>query len=212
MKTVSLSGSLRENVGKKDAKTIRNLGHVPCVLYGGKEQIHFSMDERNFKELVFRPEVCFVDFDISEKKFSAILQDIQYHPISDKIVHADFLELIGKPIKMEVPIKLEGVSPGVLEGGRLALKYRKIPIKSLPGDMPENIVISIDSLNIGDNVKASQVKSDKYEVLFDENTMLVMILKARAAEELAVEEGVEEATEEGGEKPAESGEKSTETT
>ncbi len=189
MKTVSLSGSLRENVGKKDAKTIRKSGLVPCVIYGGKEQVHFTMDERNFKNLVFTPEVCFVDLDISGKKYAVILQDVQYHPVTDKILHADFLELLdGKPIKLSVPVRLTGTSPGVLKGGRLALKLRKIPLKAMADDMPQEIVLSISKLEIGDKIKASQVKSDKYELLLNENVVLVMILKARA---VVLEEGEE---------------------
>jgi large subunit ribosomal protein L25 len=193
MKKVSLSGSHRENVGKKDAKAIRNQGHVPCVLYGGKDQVHFSMEVRGFKDLVFTPEVCFIDFDINGKKYTAVLKDVQYHPISDKIIHADFLELTGKPIKMEVPLKVEGVSPGVLIGGRLGVNYRKIAIKALPENMPEFVTINISKLEIGDRIKVAEIKSDKYEILLKDNTVLVLILKSRSAE-IAQEEAAKQTT------------------
>jgi len=183
MKTVSLSGSPRENVGKKDAKSLRKEGLVPCVIYGGAEQLHFSFDERNFQKLVFTPEACFVEIELSGKKHLTILQDVQYHPVSDKILHADFLQIReGKPVKLEIPIRLEGVSPGVLLGGRLAQKLRKIPVKALAENMPQEILLNISKLKIGDKIKASQVKSDKYEILLNENVVLVMILKARGAE------------------------------
>jgi large subunit ribosomal protein L25 len=191
MKKVSLSGSPRENVGKKDAKALRKENLVPCVIYGGKEQVHFATDERSFKKIVFTPEVCFVDIDVAGKKYSAILQDIQYHPINDKILHADFLELTGKPIKLDVPVRLEGISPGVLKGGRLAQKLRKVPIRTLPDKMPEEIVVSISDLDIGDKVKVSEIKSDSYEVLLSANAVLVMIMKARGAD--VAEEGEETA-------------------
>jgi large subunit ribosomal protein L25 len=191
MKKVSLSGSPREDVGKKDAKALRKENLVPCVIYGGKEQVHFATDERSFKKIVFTPEVCFVDIDVAGKKYSAILQDIQYHPINDKILHADFLELTGKPIKLDVPVRLEGISPGVLKGGRLAQKLRKVPIRTLPDKMPEEIVVSISDLDIGDKVKVSEIKSDSYEVLLSANAVLVMIMKARGAD--VAEEGEETA-------------------
>jgi large subunit ribosomal protein L25 len=183
MKTVSLSGSPRENVGKKDAKELRTKGHVPCVIYGGKEQIHFSMDERNFQKLVFTPEACYVEINIGDNKYLTILQDIQYHPVSDKILHADFLEIReGKPVKLDIPVRLEGTSPGILKGGRLSLKLRKVPLKAAPENMPQEILLNIGKLDIGDKIKASQITSDKYDVLLNENTVVVMILKARGAD------------------------------
>lgn len=182
MKTVSLSGSPRENVGKKDAKSLRSAGMVPCVFYGGKEQVHFALKETDFLNIVFTPEVCFIEIELNGKKVTGVLQDIQYHPVSDKILHADFLELTGKPIKLSVPVRVIGTSPGVLKGGRLAVKMRKIPIKALPENMPEEIVLDINELEIGNKIKASELKSDKYEVLFNENTVVLMILKARGAE------------------------------
>lgn len=196
MKTVSLSGSPRENVGKKDAKALRKQGLVPCVIYGGKEQIHFSLDERLFQNIVFTPEACFVEVELAGKKHYTILQDVQYHPVSDKILHADFLEMTeGKPVKLNIPLRLEGTSPGVLKGGKLALKLRKIPVKALPDNMPQEIVLNIGKLNIGDKIKASQVKSDKYEILLNENTVLVMILKARGLDVVADGDETEESVE-----------------
>ncbi len=111
MKIVTLSGSPRANVGKVDAKHLRNAGKVPCVLYGGKEQTHFSADERDFKHIIYTPEVCFVEIDMNGKKTKAILQEAQYHKTSDKLIHVDFLEIIeGKPVTMSVPVKLHGQS------------------------------------------------------------------------------------------------------
>jgi len=190
MKTVSLSGSPRENVGKKDAKALRQQGMVPCVIYGGKEQIHFSLDQRQFQNVVFSPDACFVEVDLQGKKHMTILQDIQYHPVSDKILHADFFEISeGKPIKLNIPVRLEGTSPGVLKGGKLALKMRKLPLKATAEKMPQEIVIDISELNINDKVKASQLKSDKYDLLLNENTVVVMIMKARGLDTAA--EGAE---------------------
>ena len=133
MRVVSMSGSLRENVGKKDAKKIRKDGGVPCVIYGGKEQVHFFTDTKSFLNVVFTPEVCFIHIDINGTKYETILQDIQYHPVTDNIYHADFMEIdSNKPIIMSVPVKISGTAPGVLKGGKIVQKFRKLKIKALP--------------------------------------------------------------------------------
>jgi len=193
MKTVFINGSLRESVGKKDAKKLRKNGLVPCVIYGGKTQKHFSVPEISFKNIVFTPEIAFIDIDLNGEKHHTILQDIQYHPVTDKILHADFLEIFDKPITMKVPIKLTGSSAGVLKGGRLSLIFRKLSIKAIPDNIPENITIDITNFDIGHSVKVSSFKDEKFEILHPENTVVVGILKARKVEELVkVEEEGEE--------------------
>ena len=211
MKTVSLSGSLRENVGKKDAKKNRREGKVPCVLYGGKEQLHFQMEERTFTNIVFTPEVYILKISIDGKEYSAILQDIQYHPVTDIILHADFLEILpGKNISIGVPLKLKGTSVGVLQGGKLIQKLRKIRVKGLIDDLPEIIEIDITELGIGDSTKIRDLELDKLELLDPANSVIVRVRTARVIEEEVEEEeegeeGAEE-TAEGGEAPAEGGE------
>ena len=186
MKVVSMSGSLRENVGKKDARKVRNNGEVPCVIYGGKEQIHFSTDSKSFLKIVFTPEVCFVKIDVNGKEYNTILQDIQYHPVTDIVYHADFMEFSeDKPIVMNVPVKISGVAPGILKGGKLVQKFRKLKIKALPADMPENIDISINGLEIGMVVKVVDITSDKYTVLDNKNNMIIGVTVTRAVEEVA---------------------------
>lgn len=184
-----MSGSLRENVGKKDAKKVRNQGLVPCVIYGGKEQIHFSTDAKNFQKIVFTPEVCFVKIDIDGKQFDAILQDIQYHPVTDIVYHADFMEINNdKPIVMNIPIKISGTAPGVLKGGKMVQKFRKLKIKALPEKMPETINISINELEIGQAVKVADVASENYQILDNKNNTIVTINVTRAVEEAAASE------------------------
>jgi len=187
MRTVSMSGSLRANVGKKDATLQRNEKKVPCVLYGGKEQVHFATDEKSFKKIVFTPEICFVKINIAGKEHDAILQDIQYHPTTDNILHADFLELIpGKQIVMGVPVKTEGVAPGILQGGKLIMKYRKLKVKALSENMPESIVINIDGLNIGSTVKVSELKCNNYAILESPNSVVATVRVTRLVEETPV--------------------------
>jgi large subunit ribosomal protein L25 len=192
MKTVSISGSPRKSVGKKDAQRLRVKGLVPCVVYGGKEQIHFSTDERSFNKIIFTPEVCFVEIDLDGKIYRTILQDAQYHPTTDKIIHADFLELLdGKHIKLEVPVRLTGTSPGVLKGGKLNLKQRKLLVRALPANMPEEIVISIGKLDIGHGVKIKELKTNNFDLLQNDRTLVVQILKSRATDAATTEDDSE---------------------
>jgi len=180
MKTVSISGSLREGVGKKDAKSIRAKKLIPCVIYGGKEQTCFATEEKSFINIVFTPEVCFVEIKLPNKTVKAILQDVQYHPINDSIIHADFLEITDKPITMNVPIILEGKSPGVLKGGKLALKMRKIAVKALADNIPSQIVLDISKLDIGSKIKVSDIETNNFTFVSNPNTIIVTILKGRA--------------------------------
>ncbi len=189
MKVVSMSGSLRGNVGKKDAKQIRKNGGVPCVIYGGKEQIHFFTDAKSFLKVVFTPEVCFIHIDIEGKKYEAILQDIQYHPVTDNIYHADFMEIdANKPIVMSVPVRVTGTAPGVLKGGRIVQKFRKLKIKALPSQMPEFIEASIEGFEIGQAVKVADITSDNYTLLDNKNNSIVGISVTRVVEEVAATE------------------------
>lgn len=182
MKTVSVSGSPRGNVGKKDAKSLRRQGLVPCVVYGGKEQIQFAIPETEFKGLIYTPEACLVSLEINGTKLSAILQDVQYHPVSDKILHADFLQIFeNKPVKIDIPVKFSGNSPGVIKGGKLIQKLRKLKVKGLPGDLPDFVDVSISKLNIGDSIKVGQISLDRIEFLNSPNSVVVLVKSTRAA-------------------------------
>ncbi len=200
MKTVSLSGSLRENVGKKDAKKQRKEGRVPCVIYGGKDQKHFSLDQKDFKKIIFTPEVFIIKIELGGETFETILQDIQYHPVTDIVLHADFLELIpGKHVTLAIPVQLEGTAPGAIKGGRLQLKLRKIRAKGLVEDMPEHIVLNISDLDIGNSIKMKDIPGEKLQFLEPANAVVVSVKAARGVsdEELSAEgeEGEEEETE-----------------
>jgi len=198
MKEVSLSGSLRENVGKKDAKKHRKEGKIPCVLYGGKEQIHFTVPELNFGKLIFTPEVFIVNLDLNGTAYKAVLQDVQYHPVTDKVLHADFLEVIpGKLLIVGLPIKFEGTSPGVIRGGKMIKKMHKIRVKGLIEEMPDYIVVDISTLDIGGSVKIRDIELDKLTLLDPPNSVLVRVKMARAVEEVVGEEEEEEGEGEG---------------
>ncbi len=182
MKTVSISGSTRENVGKKDAKQLRKIGRVPCVLYGGNEQIHFSVEEKDFKDIIYTPEVCFVDININDNVYSSIVQEAQFHPVNDNILHVDFLELSkDKAIVMSIPVKLTGVAPGVLKGGKLTKKLRKLKIKAKPEFMPDFVNVDISSLDIGNSVKVNDISIENLEFLDSKNNVVVGVYVTRVA-------------------------------
>jgi large subunit ribosomal protein L25 len=207
MKTVSLSGSLRENVGKKDAKALRNEGKVPCVLYGGKDQIHFTADAASFKPIIFTPETFLIEIDVDGKKYNTILQDVQYHPLSDKLLHADFLLApADKPITVYLPVKHKGTSPGVIRGGKLKLKLNKVRVKGLINDLPEYIMVDISKLQIGQSIKVRDLKLENVSFLSPASAVIIDVKMSRgaASEDEEEEEGEEgEASSEGEETPAE---------
>ena len=205
MKTVSLSGSLRGSVGKKDAKLQRRVGKIPCVMYGGKEQIHFVADEKSFSKILFTPEVNIIRINIDGKEYDTIYQEIQFHPVTDKLLHVDLLQLTpDKPVTIAIPVKSEGVSPGVLKGGRLEKKLRKVKVKALAKDLPEFIMINISTMDIGDSVKIGDLKIDNVTFLDAPNNVVIAVRTARQVIEEVVP-GAEAAAEgaEGAEKKEE---------
>lgn len=196
MKTVSMSGSLRENVGKKDTKALRSEGKVPCVLYGGKEQqIKFSVPDKDFIPLLFTPDTNYVKINIEGKEHNAILQDIQYHPVNDEVLHADFLRIFDdKPIKIAVPVKTTGTAPGVLQGGKLNLKMRKVKLYGLPNDIPQEVVLDISKLNIGQGIKVSEISIPNVEFMEVKSSIIVAVKATRNAKATATEATEESAT------------------
>ncbi|MCF8229935.1 MAG: 50S ribosomal protein L25 [Bacteroidales bacterium] len=198
MKRVSMSGSPRESVGKKDAKKVRAKGHVPCVMYGGDQQIHFTMDERDFNKLVFTPDVFLVNLTIDGKEYPTIIQEVQYHPVTDKVLHADFLQVVpSKPLKVALPVRLTGSAIGVVKGGRLIQRQSKLLIQGMIDDIPDFIEIDVSDMNIGDLIKVQDMKHDKLKFLDVHSELIVAVRAARKIEEELEEE--EEEGEEGAE-------------
>lgn len=180
MKTVSMSGSLRENVGKKDAKALRRQDLVPCVVYGGEEQIQFSVEQKDFKPLLFTPETHYINLNINGKEIRAILQDIQYHPVSDEVLHADFLRIYDdKPITTLIPVNPIGVAPGVLQGGKLVTKLRKLRIKGLPDNIPQHIDIDISKLEIGNSIRVEKLELENVECLENKSSIVLWVKPTR---------------------------------
>jgi len=192
MKVVSLSGSPRENVGKKDAKALRSAGLVPCVLYGSGEQVHFSAEAVQVDKLIYTPEVYKVDLDINGRKSQAIIQEVQQNPLTDDIIHVDFLELDeNKPVKISLPVRIKGIAPGVTSGGKLQQVFRKLKLAGLPKDMPADITLDISKLEIGDAIRVKHIEIPGVQLLDPANAVVVSVKMARGAKKKSAEEEAE---------------------
>ncbi len=194
MKSLEIIGYKRANLGKSDAKKLRAEGRVPCVLYGGKEQVHFETPMINFRDLVYTSDVHYVNISVDgEKQAQAILQDIQFHPVSEVIMHADFLELKpGKHISMEIPVRTTGNAPGVAEGGKLYINQKYLLVKALPKDMPEEILVDISKLKLGSSLKVGELETGDFEILTSELVSVVSVETPRTIRVVEVEEDEEE--------------------
>tara|TARA_B100001142_G_scaffold297831_1_gene320495 strand:- start:3913 stop:4563 length:651 start_codon:yes stop_codon:yes gene_type:complete len=204
MKSVSIKGIARVDLGKKFAKRLRKEQNVPCVIYGGNEEpIQFYAHENEFRKIVYTPNVYLVDVVVGEKTFKTIMGDIQFHPVTDKILHIDFLRVFDdQVVKINVPVDIIGNSIGVRNGGRLAINMRRLLIEALPGNLPENIEIDISSLKIGTSIRVNELSRDSIKFLNNIDDVIVAVKTARAAVE---EEEEISSTEAGDENTAASG-------
>ncbi|HLP12731.1 MAG TPA: 50S ribosomal protein L25/general stress protein Ctc [Flavobacteriales bacterium] len=186
MKSVSLSGSARTNVGKKDAAALRKNGNIPCVIYGGKEQIHFTAKELDLSKVIWSADAYEVKLSVDGKDHRAIVQDIQFHPVNDRLVHVDFLEISDdKKVKFNIPVKLTGAAEGVKKGGKLIQNFRKLAVSGLPKHLPDTINIAIDDLNIGDGVRVRELKAEGLTFLDNPSSYVVSVQVTRNVEEPA---------------------------
>jgi large subunit ribosomal protein L25 len=182
MKTIEIKGTFRTELGKKSSKEIRKEGNVPCVIYGKEKNIHFYTHEINFKNLVYTPEAHLVSLNIEDKIYRAVLKDMQFHPVKDNILHADFIEILpDKPVVISIPIKVSGDSIGVIAGGKLSIKKRNLKVKGLADDLPETLPIDITNLKIHDGVKVGDLKYDKIELLDQKKSLVLSIATSRVA-------------------------------
>ena len=209
MKSITIKGSKRESVGKVATKALRNAGSVPCVLYGGGEPLHFAAPELDFSKLVYTPNAHTVVITLDDgSKVNAILQDIQFHPLNDKILHVDFYRMFDdKEVAMNIPVKVEGAAPGVLiSGGVLSLNKRKLRVKALPKNLPDSIVINISALELGNKLYTAELQKENYKILHPDNTVVCQVRTSRAAilvEDQETATDAETSTEEGAEPAAE---------
>ena len=182
MQSITIVGSQRESVGKAGSIALRNAGKVPCVLYGGENTIHFSADALAFKKLVYTPNVYTATIELGGKSYTAILQDIQFDPVTDQIIHVDFYELHkDKEITVAVPIQIVGTAPGVMAGGTLRIVNRKLKVKALPDNLPDFVPVDISWMEMGNRFYITRLEQDKYKILHPENTVVCQVRVSRAA-------------------------------
>jgi large subunit ribosomal protein L25 len=196
MKTIEIKGTFRTELGKKSSKGIRKSGGVPCVIYGKEKNIHFFAPELSFKNLVYTPAAHLVKLVIEDKEFDAVLKDMQFHPVKDNILHADFIEIHEKtPVIINIPIKVSGDSVGVIAGGKLSIKRRTLKVKGLAKDLPESLGVDITNLKIHDGVKVGDLSYDKIELLDPKKSLVLTIATSRVAQKSDEEVAAEAATE-----------------
>lgn len=202
MKSITINGSKRESVGKKSTKALRNAGEVPCVLYGGDQPVHFSAAELAFSKLVYTPNAHTVVIALENgESYDAVLQDIQFHPVTDKILHIDFYQLFpDKEVTMEIPVHVIGNSKGVMAGGTLRKNQRKLRVKAVPANLPDFIEADITELKIGGKLYITELANEAYKFMHPDNTVVCQVRRSRASMSAAMgaedEDDAEEATEE----------------
>lgn len=200
MKTLEIKGALRQDLGKKESRDLRKQGLVPCVMYGGEKNLHFSAHENHFKKLVYTPDVFLVKLEVDGQAYDAVMQDIQFHPVSDSIIHIDFVEVFqDKKVTVNLPVKLTGDSVGLLAGGKLRQRRRSLKVNGLIQDMPDRLELDLTDLDIGDSLKIGDLNYDNLEILDPPRAMVVGVVSSRLiAKGLreALPEEVEEVAEE----------------
>ena len=210
MKSITINGSKRESVGKSSTKALRNAGKIPCVLYGGEKPVHFSAEEISFSKLVYTPNAHTVIISMDNKsEINAVIQDIQFHPVTEKILHVDFLQIFeDKEVTITVPVRFEGNAPGVRnQGGNLSKNKRKLSVRALPKDLPDFIKADISSLNLNDKITIADVSEETFKFLHPDNMVICQVKMSRASLSLSTDEEGEEVEE--GAEGDEGGESST---
>ena len=180
MKSLVITGSARTAVGKKESKQLRRQEKVPCVLYGGKEPVHFTVPEQGLKKLVYTPGVYTVDLSVDGTEYKAAMRDIQFHPVTERMLHLDFVELHpDKAVVMDIPVKITGTAIGVREGGQLHTKVRKLKVRALPANLPDQIELNVEHLTISKSIRVGDVKLKDAEILDAPNNIITAVKTAR---------------------------------
>ncbi len=182
MKKFQIKGTARLGVGKKDSKVLRSSDIVPCVIYGGEKVVHFQAHENEFRKLVYTPKVYETEIDVDGTKYNAFMQALQFHPVTDKLLHIDFLEIRENvPVKLEIPVRLDGYAKGIQQGGRLKANLRTLKAKGFPKDFPDEIVIDVTDLALSESVRVGDVKVAGIEILNAKSVPVATVVVTRAA-------------------------------
>ena len=182
MEVFELKGEVRSDLGKKATKALRVAGKVPCVLYGGEANVHFAVSERDLRKLLYTPTVYLVKLVLDGKPYDAVMREIQFHPVSDRVLHIDFYETAeDKPVVMDIPVKTKGFAVGVQAGGKLVLVSRKLKVRALPKDMPAELVINVEKLGVGKSIQVKDLDLEGVDVVTAKNVVIAQVKLTRAA-------------------------------
>lgn len=188
MQVFELKAEGRQDLGKKATIALRGESKVPCVLYGGAENVHFSVVEKDLAKLLYTPVVYTIKLDVNGKTYSAVMREIQFHPVTDRVLHIDFYQISEeKPVVIEVPVKLQGFAEGVQAGGKLALVVRKLKVKALVADLPGEVVLDVTNLGLGKSIKVKDLSFDKFQIVNAKDVVIAQIKLTRAARAAAQE-------------------------
>ena len=182
MKTFKIKGTARQAVGKKDSKQLRTQDLVPCVIYGGENVVHFQAHENEFRKIIYTPSVFQIEIEVDGKFYNAFMQASQFHPVTDKLLHIDFLEIRENvPVRLEIPVRLDGYAKGIQQGGRLKSNLRTLKAKGFPKDFPDEIVIDVTNLNLNESVRVEDIKVKGIEILNAKSVPVATVVVTRAA-------------------------------
>ena len=182
MKTFELSGTVRPDLGKKATNAVRNSGNIPCILYGGEQNINFQVTTGDVRKLIYTPEIFVVNLTVNGKTTKAILKDLQLHPVSDKVLHIDFLEVFdNKPVQIKVPVRLEGLAEGVKAGGKLQQNSRTLKVKALINDVPEQLKVNVEKLGMGKTIQVGELSFPNLELLTSKSAIVATVKATRAS-------------------------------
>ncbi|HEY5511526.1 MAG TPA: 50S ribosomal protein L25/general stress protein Ctc [Prolixibacteraceae bacterium] len=182
MKKFEIKGTARQALGKKDTRTLRAQDLVPCVLYGGEAPVHFYVPEGDFRKLVYTPKVYQAELDIDGTKYDAFMQELQFHPVTDKLLHIDFLQLSEtKAVKIDLPVRLDGYAKGIQQGGRLKANLRTLKVKGVFKNLPDEIVIDVTNLEINESIRVGDIKVDGFEIMNNKSIPVATVVVTRAA-------------------------------
>lgn len=202
MKSIEIKAVSRDQFGKKSSNSLRAERNVPCVMYREKENLHFYAHENAFRGLVYTPDVFLVNLIVDGKSYTAVMKDMQFHPVSDRLQHIDFMQVTeDKPVVMDIPLRITGDSTGVKAGGKLRVKRRTLKVKGLVKDLPEHLSIDITNIGIGQSVKIGDLSYEKLEIIDNKRAMIVSVDVSRVS--IKDEETVAPGTEVAVEAPAE---------
>ncbi len=189
MEKVTISAAPREDLGKKATKSFRKQGLTPCVMYGGEKPVHFLAKSKELKSLVYTPDFKVAEIQVDGQAYNAVMKDLQFHPVTDNLLHIDFQELVpGKAIKAELPVRLTGLAVGVKAGGKMLLNLRKLAVKMTPESMVDHIELDVTELQLGKSIKVSSIEAGNLEILTPQNIPVATVEIPRALKSAASKE------------------------